>query len=253
MRRVAAAAIFAALLAIGWVAWEANRLPSSDEVRSQLFAHRALQGQGTWMPLWAMAPTLQTAVVAWEDPPFFAHSGLNYREIGRATVINLREGRYARGASTITQQVAKNLFVGPEKNLRRKLREAILARRIERALTKDEILTVYLNIAEWGDGIVGAEAASWRYFGKPAADLDWAEAALLAGILPNPREWNPCDDPARALQQRHAVLTELLAAGLIGADDFRTADAAPTAVTEMAPRAGVEPTTYRLGGGCSIH
>lgn len=223
VRRVAA--VSAAAFIVGWVAWEASRLPSSDAIRDELFQHRALLGEGTWMPLQAMSHPLQTAVVAWEDPTFFAHAGLNYREIGRAALINLRAGRYERGASTITQQVAKNLFVGPDKNLRRKLREAILARRIERALTKDEILTVYLNIAEWGDGIVGAESASWRYFDKAAADLDWAEAALLAGILPNPREWNPCDDPGQARQERHAVLIELRAAGLIGADDFRVADA----------------------------
>lgn len=230
--RVAVAAAASALLASGWLAWEASRLPRTDEIRGQLFQHRAPLGRGTWMPLWAMSHPLQVAVVAWEDPPFFAHAGLNYREIGRAALANLRAGRYAGGASTITQQVAKNLFVGPEKNLRRKLREAILARRIERALTKDEILTVYLNIAEWGDGIVGAEAASWRYFGKPAADLDWVEAALLAGILPNPRAWNPCDDPGRARQERHAVLIELRAAGLIGANDFRVADAMPVAACQ---------------------
>jgi len=222
-------ALVAVLCAAGWTAREEMSLPRSEQVRSQLFAHRAPLGQGTWMPLWAMSQPLQATVVAWEDPPFFGHQGLNYREIAHAAVINLCAGRYERGASTITQQVAKNLFLGPEKTLRRKFREAILARRIEHALSKDEILTIYLNIAEWGDGIVGAEAAAWRYFGKPASDLDWSEAALLAGILPNPRGWNPCVDPARALQQRHAVLVELQAAGLITVDEFRQANAAPAA------------------------
>lgn len=229
LRSAATVALGAVFCAAGWIASEATSLPRTDQIRSQLFAHRAPPGEGTWMPLWAMSHPLQTAVVAWEDPPFFGHRGLNYREIARAAVINLRAGHYERGASTITQQVAKNLFVGPERTLRRKLREAILAWRIERALTKDEILAVYLNIAEWGDGIVGAEAAAWRYFGKPASDLDWSEAALLAGILPNPRSWNPCADPARALRQRHAVLVELHAAGLIAADEFRAAEAAVTA------------------------
>jgi membrane peptidoglycan carboxypeptidase len=222
-------ALAAVLTTAGWIAMEATSLPPTDQIRGQLFAHRAPLGQGTWMPLWAMSQPLQTTVVAWEDPPFFGHQGLNYHEIARAAVINLRAGGYERGASTITQQVAKNLFVGPEKTLRRKVREAIVARRIEQALTKDEILTVYLNIAEWGDGIVGAEAAAWRYFGKPASDLDWSEAALLAGILPNPRDWNPCADPGRALRQRHAVLVELHAAGLIAADEFRSADAVEAA------------------------
>jgi membrane peptidoglycan carboxypeptidase len=228
-RRAAAAALaaVAALSAAAWLAWQTRGLPPADQLRGQLFEHRAPLGRGTWLPLWAIAPTLQTAVVAWEDPSFFFHSGLDYPEIARAVAINLRAGRYARGASTITQQVAKNLFVGPEKTLRRKVREAILARRLEQALTKDEILTVYLNVAEWGDGIVGAEAASRRYFGKSATALDWHEAALLAGILPNPRAWNPCSNPARARLERHAVLVELLATRLLQPAEFAAADAAP--------------------------
>jgi penicillin-binding protein 1A len=124
--------------------------------------------------------------------------------------------------------VAKNVFLGPEKTIRRKAREMILARRMERALSKDEILTLYLNIAEWGDGIVGAEAASRRYFGKPASDLNWAEAALLAGILPNPRAWNPCKNPARAKEARRAVLTKLFSIESITQQEFDAADAAPS-------------------------
>jgi len=215
------------LLFTGWLGWEAHDLPQTDEIRGQLFTQRPPLGQGTWVPLWAISSNLQTAVVLWEDPSFFHHAGLDYSEIARAAWIDLRTGSYRRGASTITQQVAKNIFLGPEKTLRRKVREAILAGRIERALSKEEILTVYLNIAEWGDGIVGAEAASRRYFGKPASDLNWAESALLAGILPNPREWNPCKDPAHAIQMRHAVLTKLLSIESISKQEFDEADTAP--------------------------
>lgn len=234
VRRGLAALLLAVALAAcafgGWVAWEARDLPRADQLRSLLFSSRAPSGRGTWMPLWAIAPQLQTAVVAWEDPRFYHHDGINYREIARDAVSNLRAGRYARGGSTITQQVVKNLFVGPERTLRRKLREAILARRLERALSKDEILTVYLNVAEWGDGIVGAEAASLRYFGKPAARLDWAEAALLAGILPSPRSWNPCRDPERARTARQAVLAKLLEYG-----ELRPAEYAAAAATAVPP------------------
>ena len=216
----------AALFATAWLAWEAWNLPGTDEIRGQLFLQHNPRGQGTWVPLWAISANLQTAVVVWEDPTFFHHAGLSFPEITRAALINLRAGSYRRGASTITQQVAKNLFLGPEKTLHRKVREAILASRLERALSKDEILTLYLNIAEWGDGIVGAEAASRHYFDKSAADLDWAEAALLAGILPNPRQWNPCKDPARANQARHAVLTKLLSSQSLSQQEFEDADAA---------------------------
>jgi len=220
------AATLVACLLGGWIAWEARHLPRAEELRSLLFTYRAPVGHGTWVPLWAIAPTLQTAVVTWEDPRFYHHHGIDYREIARDALSDLRAGRYARGGSTITQQVAKNLFVGPEKTLRRKLREAILARRLERTLSKDEILAVYLNVAEWGDGIVGAEAASLRYFGKPAARLDWAEAALLAGILPSPRRWNPCRDPEQAGEARHAVLAKLLEYGELRPDEYAAADAA---------------------------
>lgn len=226
------------LAAAGWWAWEAWRLPSAAEIRERLFSERALKGRGTWVPLWAVSPRLQTAVVVWEDPKFFHHSGIDLVEIGRASWTNLRAGSYRRGASTITQQVARNLFLDSEKTLRRKLREVILARRMERALSKDEILMVYLNIAEWGEGIVGAEESSRRYFGKSAADLDWAEAALLAGILPNPRERNPCSNPARARQARDVVLEKLLSSGNISQEDFEAAAAAPCCACFEPPAPG---------------
>lgn len=221
------AAAVAIALPAAWLAWEARRLPGADEIRSRLFARSGPAERGTWVPLWAISPQLQTAVVAWEDPAFYHHSGLDYSEIARAAWADLRAGSYRRGASTITQQVAKNLFLTPEKTLRRKIREVILARRLERDLSKEEILTLYLNIAEWGDGIYGAEAASRRYFGKAAADLNWPEAALLAGILPNPREWNPCRNPARARQARHAVLTKLFEMESLPRPAFAAAEAMP--------------------------
>lgn len=215
------------VLAVAWLTWEAHKLPGSDEIRSQLFLRHGPPGQSTWIPLWSISPKLQTAVVTWEDPAFYHHTGLDYPEIVRAAWADLRAGSYRRGASTITQQVAKNLFLTPEKTLSRKLREVILTRRLERDLSKDEILTLYLNIAEWGDGIYGAEAASRHYFGKPASDLDWTEAALLAGILPDPREWNQCRDLTRARQSRHSVLVKLLEMENLSPQDFAEADSAP--------------------------
>jgi len=179
-----------------------------------------------WRPWRELPDDLKMAVIAAEDQKFADHWGFDVAAI-RAALSHNERGGSLRGASTLSQQVAKNLFLGPEKTLRRKLREAILARRLERVLTKDEILTVYLNVAEWGEGIAGAEAAARRYFGKSAADLNWSEAALLAGILPNPRKWNPCRNPARARQARHAVLIELLATRQLQPGEFLAADSAP--------------------------
>ena len=226
--KTACAASGIALASILWLAWEARDLPSVEDIRHRPFSRYVPKGQSTWVPLWAISPKLQAAVLVWEDPPFFHHSGFNFDEMAKAVIEDLRAGRYQRGASTITQQVAKNLFLDSEKTLRRKLREAILTRRLERALSKEEILLLYLNIAEWGDGVAGAEAASRRYFSKSAEDLNWAEAALLAGILPNPRHRNPCENPSDALRARHAVLTKLLRAELLSPQEFQEADAAPS-------------------------
>lgn len=131
-----------------------------------------------------------------------------------------------RGGSTITQQVAKNLFLSPEKTLRRKVREALLAWQLERTLTKQQILEIYLNIADWGDGITGAEAASRLYFAKSAEGLTWTEAALLAGMLPNPHRITPFRAPEQALQQRHQVLLKLLFYQELSPEEFHEADAA---------------------------
>jgi membrane peptidoglycan carboxypeptidase len=225
--KLAVVAASVAVLTACWLVSESRSLPATEEIRDKLFTQRAPWGQGTWVPLWAISSKLQSAVVLWEDPAFYHHSGLDYPEIVRAAWIDLGAASYRRGASTITQQVAKNIFLTREKSLHRKVREAILASRIERALSKDEILTVYLNIAEWGDGIVGAEAASRRYFSKSVSDLNWTEAAMLTGILPNPREWNPCKNPARAIEERHTVLTKLLAAQGLTQQEFAAADSAP--------------------------
>jgi monofunctional biosynthetic peptidoglycan transglycosylase len=120
---------------------------------------------------------------------------------------NLEQGEYARGASTITQQLAKNVFLSTEKSLNRKLKEAILAYRLEQALSKNRILEVYLNVIEWGDGVYGIEAAARTYFGKSAAYLDPAEAAFLAAMIPNPRQLNPATrfDSVKRGQERILV------------------------------------------------
>jgi len=218
---------FLFLLLAGVVLWESRDLPGAGEIRSQLWSRYHPNGQATWMPLWAISPRLQTAVVTWEDPRFYFHRGFDYPEIWRAFLEDLRVGAYRRGGSTIPQQVAKNLFLSPERTLRRKLREAILTWRLERALSKDEILEIYLNIAEWGDGIVGAEAASRAYFGKSAEELTWPEAALLAAILPNPHRFNPFRAPQEAKRRRQLALMALVQNEDMTLEEFRQAIAAP--------------------------
>jgi membrane peptidoglycan carboxypeptidase len=181
----------------------------------------------TWKPLWAISPRLRASVLAWEDPRFYHHAGVSPRYIADALLLDLREWRLARGGSTITQQLAKTLWLTPEKTVRRKLEDAVLAVRLERVLTKDEILETYLNSAFWGDRVYGAEAAARAYFKASADSLDWAQSAVLASMLPNPRRLNPCHDLVAATQRRNRVLGVLERLGSISPSDYRTAADTP--------------------------
>lgn len=140
-----------------------------------------------WMPLSRISPLLKQAVVIAEDDQFFEHRGADWQAMKAAAGVDWRRRKFVRGASTITMQLARNLYLTPRKSLLRKLKEVMIALKIERELPKERILELYLNVAEWGEGIYGAEAASRHYFNKGAGALTPREAALLAAILPRPR------------------------------------------------------------------
>lgn len=137
-----------------------------------------------------------------EDDTFWKHSGFNFSTMRDALERNLKKGRLAAGGSTITQQLAKNLWFSPEKSILRKVKEAIMACRLELALDKERILELYLNVAEWGSGIYGAEAAARHYFGKSAAALTTYEAASMAAVLPAPLKRTPSSPLVRKLAAR---------------------------------------------------
>jgi monofunctional biosynthetic peptidoglycan transglycosylase len=161
------------------------------------------QGEGLhkdWVPLGKIAPALAESVVASEDNQFCEHWGFDWEALTGEAKAYLA-GEHARGASTITQQTAKNLFLWPDRSLLRKLLEAPLTLEIELLWPKRRIVEVYLNVIELGPGVYGAEAAARRYFAKPAAKLSRREAALLAAILPNPRRLSPAR-PSRYLEGR---------------------------------------------------
>jgi penicillin-binding protein 1A len=158
------------------------------------------------VPLDRMSSNLRQAIVAVEDVRFYDHDGIDGIRVIGAVITDLRERRAAEGASTITQQLARVSFLTRDKTLRRKVREAILAQRIEQLYGKDEILEIYLNKIYFGDGLYGAEAAARGYFGKPASDLTLAEAAMLAGIVKAPSAANPTVSMERAIERRNIVL-----------------------------------------------
>ncbi len=194
------------LAAAGWLGYEAWMWPdvaglAQRNPETTAFMERAREqaqaGEGprvvamTWVDYARISPHLKRAVVVAEDINFFSHRGFAVGEIRNAVEEAIKEREMPRGASTITQQLAKNLWLSPARTFTRKLREALLTWQLERTLSKRRILELYLNVAELGPHIFGAEAAARRYFGKPAAELTAHEAAQLAAGLPRPSTWHP--------------------------------------------------------------
>ena len=167
------------------------------------------------------------ATIAAEDSRFYSHGGVDYIGIGRAVWVNLRAGTTREGASTITQQVARNLFLTRERTLRRKIREAILARRIEQRYDKDRILQIYLNQIFYGHNTYGIEAAAQLYCGKSVADLSLADGAMIAGLPPAPNTYSPLRNPQRSLQRRAHVLRRMVDEGYLAPDEAAAASQEP--------------------------
>lgn len=162
-----------------------------------------------WVPYNRISPLLKRAVIVTEDAAFFDHDGIDLNEIRASMEKNWEEGQFLRGGSTLTQQLAKNLYLSPSRSPVRKLKELLIAWRLEEALTKQRIFEIYLNVIEWGDGIFGCEAAAQAYFNKPCASLGMAEAALMAGAIINPREHSPARPTRRLLRRQQIILRRM--------------------------------------------
>ena len=163
----------------------------------------------TWVPLSRISPSLRQAVVAAEDASFFTHEGFDWEGIKDAALYNLEAGELKRGGSTITQQLAKNLYLSSERSLLRKAREMLITRSLEQHLTKERILELYLNVAEWGQGVYGAGAAARHHFKKSARDLTSDEAAWLAAILPSPRRYDPLKKTTALTRRHNRILSRI--------------------------------------------
>ncbi len=186
-------------------------------------------------------PYLRQAIVATEDRRFYEHAGLDWRGIGRAILKDIYAGRFKEGGSTITQQLAKVLFLNPEKTITRKLKEAILALQIERRYRKDEILKLYLNQIYLGSGAYGVEAAANRYFGKHVWELDLAECALIAALPRGPTLYSPLVNPDRALSRRATVLKSLRDTGYITDEQYQQAVEEPLLLTSSSSVGNLAP------------
>jgi monofunctional biosynthetic peptidoglycan transglycosylase len=215
-RRLRSALAVVVLAIVGWLAWEALTWPDVGALArrppvttafierwraAQRAAGLSDRVERRWVAYGAISPSVKVAVLVAEDINFFSHGGFDGGEIRNALARALEDGELPRGASSITQQLAKNLWLSPSRDPLRKIREAILTWQLERRLSKRRLLELYLNVVEFGPGVWGVESASRRYFGKVAADLDDEEAAWLAASLPSPRRWHP--GAASAAYRRH--------------------------------------------------
>lgn len=205
-RRFVVAAAAVGLLLLTWLTWTWLTWPdvsaleaANPETTAFIERYREARREAgesdvvawTPVPYDRISPNLARAVISSEDTEFFFHDGFSSHELGEAIRKAIREREKPRGASTMSQQLVKNLWLSPSRSLTRKLREATLTAQLERSLSKKRILELYLNVVEFGPGIYGAEAAAQHYFGKPAAQLTLREGAMLAAGLPRPRTWNP--------------------------------------------------------------
>ena len=253
-----------AFLAALWVVWLPDVSPLKKNPpkttayielrkRQAKAAGRKLDLRWTWVPSGSISENLKRAVVTAEDDEFWRHDGVEWSAIRSAYERNRKAGRFAAGGSTITMQLARNLYLSPSKNPLRKAKEILIARRLERELGKRRILELYLNVVEWGKGVFGCEAAARVYFGISCAELSYEEAVAMAVVLPNPRRWNPAKRGPYVERNSARIM------GRIAAADRARAAAAGAAAAEAAPEdagtdapedpgeyddAGVEPAVY---------
>lgn len=226
-------------LAVSYIGYILLTLPDVESLRSHNPAttalmeqranenHRRVQPLRAWVSYNNVSPHLRNAVLIAEDSAFFQHSGYDLEQLKESAKRNWRDKRFARGASTITQQLAKNLYLSTSRNPLRKIREFFIAQEMERDLSKQRIFEIYLNVIEWGDRIYGIEPAARSYFGKSASELLPEEAAILAAMIPNPRRYTPARN-LKYLEKRKAdILSRLSRYNYLEKDEYEAARIRP--------------------------
>jgi monofunctional biosynthetic peptidoglycan transglycosylase len=195
------------------------------ELRDQEYRQKGgkIPRQQIWVHYDAISEHLKKAVLISEDASFFSHTGVDVKELQEALKKDWETGSFARGGSTITMQLAKNLYLNPSKNPLRKAKEIVIAWQVEQALSKRRIFEIYLNVVEWGPNVYGAEAAARHYFGKPAVNLDILQAATLAALLPSPRSTRE----KNLTYKRNLILSRMAEVGYVSAEEFNRAKQAP--------------------------
>ncbi len=226
-------ALLAAMVAVAWVhvsSIDVAALATHDPGPTALMRQREREAreQGKpWSPAWRrvpyerISPHLRRAVLIAEDDAFYSHDGLDWNEIKASARKDLHEMRFARGGSTITQQLAKNLWLGTSRTPWRKFEEVLLALKLERTLSKKRIFELYLNVIEWGDGTFGAEAAARRWFHVPASALSARQSVRLAAVIINPRRFSPVEPPRRIERRVRMIASRMRRRGELSERDWR--------------------------------
>ena len=245
--------VLLAALELATIPWfDIARLGKENPVTTALMRQRAGEAHAAgrayriaqhWIPLGRIPRYVVDAVVVAEDGTFFTHGGVDWFEVRESLTRDIQARRAVRGASTITQQVAKNLFLSTSKDPVRKLKELIITFMLERELSKDRILEIYLNIIEWGPGVFGIEAASETYFGKPASALTLDEGARLAAVIPSPLRHRPDGDGRYVSRRAGIVLGRMEARSMVPRDSAGAAAAPlePAALDSAAVDSGPVP------------
>ena len=252
-----AVAIALGLLGVAWlqvatidVASLATKAPERTALMRQRAGEASAEGRAYterrhWVPYERIAPSLRRAVLVAEDDAFFSHDGLDWNEIKASAQKNWRTRRFARGGSTITQQLAKNLWLGTERTPTRKFKELLLALRLERALGKKRIFELYLNSIEWGDGVFGIDAAAKHWFGTSAAGLSARQSVRLACVIINPRRYSPVAPDRRIERRTRMIASRLHRRGALSDADYRAVlglpDPAPTATDSLSLAPALSP------------
>ncbi|MBI5075411.1 MAG: monofunctional biosynthetic peptidoglycan transglycosylase [Nitrospirae bacterium] len=217
--------LLAAFIAFHFVYPDVTRLRKENPKKSAFMEYREAEWaragkkykiRQVWVPYGAISPYLIKAVLIGEDDKFWQHEGFDYEAMQKAIEKDIKAKKFKLGGSTISQQLAKNLYLSPSKNPLRKFREAIITWRMERALPKKRLLELYLNVAEWSEaGIFGIEAASRHYYGKSASALGPEEASRLAAVLPNPRKFNPLGSSRYVVNRSGLIYNIMVRRGIV--------------------------------------
>jgi monofunctional glycosyltransferase len=202
--------------------WSIAQLETENPTETALMQQRREEAEAEgksfritqhWVPLSQVPKHVRRAILVAEDSRFYSHAGVDWQEVQESMETNFKKGKMARGGSTITQQLAKNLFLSTDKTLRRKLKELLMAYTMESQLSKGRILELYLNVIEWGGGVFGIEAAAQQYFGKSAQFLTPEESARLAAVIPRPLHYRPDHDTPFVLRKKDLILQRMQKVG----------------------------------------